>query len=148
MRHTAGMRERLTPPWWVFVVGAIFPVMLGVAYGAAFGFWLGAGVIIAGTALVSALLIRTSAIVTVTPSGDFIAGRATLPQWAIGAIEVVDTQTARERLRTDGSAYLVMRSWHSGSVLVVTVQDDHDPHSRWYVSTRYPEALTLALQAR
>jgi hypothetical protein len=144
--HTADMRERLTPPWWVFVIGAIVPAMIGVAYGAAFNPWLGMTVFIVGTALVATFLVRTSPVVTAAGTTGLTAGRAHLPMWAVGRCECLSLEEARERLRTDGSAYLVLRAWYSKRVLVVAVDDAEDPHRRWYLSLRDPQACALVLQ--
>lgn len=145
MGHTAGVRERLTPPWWVFLIGAIVPAMLGTAYGAAFGAWIGTVVFLVGVGLVITLLIRSAPVVAVTASGDLRAGRACLPRWAIASTECVDISDAHERLRSDPTAYLVLRPWYAKRVLMVTVGDPLDPHRHWYVSARAPEAFALAL---
>jgi hypothetical protein len=142
------MRERLVPPWWVFIVGGIVPVMIGVAYGAAFSVPLGTAVSLIGIGLVTVFLFRTSPVVRASEQGGLSVGRAHLPPWAVGPCHAVAIEDARTALRTDGSAYVVLRAWYSNKVLVVTVEDADDPHRRWYVSVREPETFILALRGR
>ena len=139
-------RERLSPPWWFWVVAAIWALTLALAYGYAINGAAGFAVGLAAFTLATLGLIRVSSTVVVDDHG-LTAGRAQLPWQAVGAIESLDAETAKSRRgpTADPRAYLMLRGWVSTAVMV-GVNDRLDPTPYWFVSTRSPDRLAAALQ--
>lgn len=139
--------ERLTPPWWGWLLAAFWASTLGIAYGYAISSVVGVVVFVGLFALAATGLLRMSALVEVTGAG-LRAGRATLPASAIGEVTVLDAAAAR-RVRgvdADSRAFVLLRGWVRGAV-TVQLNDPMDPTPYWFVSTRRAEALASALQA-
>ena len=139
--------ERLTPPWWGWLLAAFWASTLGIAYGYAISVVVGVVVFIGLFAVAALGLVRLSALVEVTGAG-LRAGRAALPASAIGAVTVLDAAAAR-RVRgvdADSRAFVLLRGWVRGAV-TVQVNDPLDPTPYWFVSTRQAEALASALRA-
>ena len=139
-------RERLIPPWWVWIVGALLGMPLAVAYGAAFGSesgWLVGGVYLA---ILCTTLMATAPVICVD---DHVvrAGRARLPLQFVGTISALDPERMSKAKGTNGdrTAYLVTRNWYSHSGVLIEVTDETDPHPYWLVTSRDPEALVAAL---
>lgn len=140
-------RERLSVPWWAWLVAASGPLMLGVAYGYAISTPVGWLVAAALAILLVTSLLRTAPVIEVTKEG-LRAGRAFLESPYLGEVTVLGTDEAR-RLRgvgADARAYTLVRGWLPGAVRL-DVDDDRDPTPYWYLSTRKPEALAKALVA-
>lgn len=141
-------RERLSAPWWMWLLGALFAGGVGVAYGFALGAPAG---LAAGTALAlgTGLLLAAS---TVTVSVDdcvLRAGRARLPVRFVGDVTALDAESsARARTRDfDPAAFVLLRTWTTPRSVRVTVDDPRDPHPFWLLSARDPEALAQAVLA-
>lgn len=118
---------------------------LGVAYGYAISVPWGVVTWLVTQAVVVWVLLRTAPVVRVDER-VFRAGRARLPREYVGQVHALDAATAR-RLRgvdSDATAYLCVRSWVPGAV-VVEVADPQDPHPYWLVSARRPDRLAAAL---
>lgn len=141
-------QERLTVPWWFWLVALFWALTLGVAYGYAISFLVGAGVAGAAFGLASLGLVRVATVVTVSAPG-LLVGDACLPWNAIGDVETLDPNAARKRRGTgaDSRAFVLLRGWVPTAV-AVTVDDPKDPTPYWYVSCRSPAALAAALRDR
>ncbi|HEU4542401.1 MAG TPA: DUF3093 domain-containing protein [Jiangellaceae bacterium] len=141
-------RERLWVPvrWWLLAL--LFAGAVWLAYQHAYGPRVSVPAGLLTFALAAGVLVGYGrAKVAVEPNG-LLAGRARLPLWAVGAVEVLDADTARRTRGPDADprAYLLLRSYVPGAVRVV-VNDPADPVPYWYVSTRQPEQLATALRS-
>jgi Protein of unknown function (DUF3093) len=129
----------------MWVASGLLTFTLGVAYGVPLGLrWGALAFAIAGAGL-AWLLIGAATRIQVG-RGGLAAGRALLPPAAIGAATPLDSGAA-EALRgpmADARAHLVLRGWVRTAVRV-EVADPADPTPYWYVSTRRPEELAVAL---
>lgn len=143
--HAASYRERLTTPWWFWVIAVFWALTLGVAYGHAVAGPVGVAVGCAAFALAGLGLARVSTVVAVTKEG-LTAGVAHLPVTAIGAVAALDAEAARQQRgpAADSRAFVLLRGWVPTAVRVA-VADRRDPTPYWYVSTRSPERLAEAL---
>jgi len=137
--------ERLWAPWWWWAISAALVASLAVAV----GYPLGpvAGIIAAAVAGggVAWLLVSSAAMVQVG-GGVLVAGRARLPLWAAGGVRPLDAaEAAALRGRdADPRAFLLLRPWVPRAVRV-DVDDPADPTPYWYVSTREPGRLAVAV---
>lgn len=141
--------ERIRAPWWAWLVIWAWAGMLGIAYGYAITPWIGVVLTIAVGALATVALVRSAPLVTVDQTGCH-AGRAFLEARYLGSAEALDREAARELrgVGADGRAYVLLRGW-VGTAVRLEVDDDRDPTPYWYLSTRHPNALAMALtQAR
>ena len=143
----AAFRERVHAPWPVWLLAVGLTASLGVAYGARLGTLAGVVTFVVAQGLVTWWLVATAPLVVVDDL-VFRAGRARLPLRHVGRIAPLDaaqSRDARGRL-ADPAAYLCLRSWTSGTVLV-EVEDPQDPHPYWLVSTRRGHDLAPVLAA-
>lgn len=139
--------ERLRPPALVWLLLAGFALLIGVAYGAAYGAVIGlvAG---AGLAALGASLLLLSSTPIRVDDAVVRAGRARLPLSAIAEAIPLDTEAMRHaRRHGDGRDYLVLRAWSSSRGVSIVLDDDRDPHPRWVVTSRRPQALAEAINA-
>lgn len=141
-------RERLWVPlrWWLLALPLAGAVWL--AYQHAYGARVSIPAALLTLAVAAGVLGGYGrAAVAVGPDG-LVAGRARLPLWAVGTIEVLDAEAARRARGPDADprAYLLLRSYIPGAVRV-TVDDPADPVPYWYISTRRPDRLAAALAA-
>ncbi|HLR96717.1 MAG TPA: DUF3093 domain-containing protein [Jiangellaceae bacterium] len=141
-------RERMWVPWywWVLVLGLLASVWLALqhAFGPAVALPATGGI---GALMAMALLRWGSAVVEVS-GGGLRAGRAQLPFWAMGKVEALSGQAAREargpQLRqTD---YRFLRGYIS-AVVRVEVIDPGDSTPTWVVSSRRPTELATAIES-
>ena len=141
-------RERLLVPmtWWLVPVMTTASVWLAVqhVYGPRVSVPVAAAVLLLTTA---GLVAYGRATVAVGPDG-FVAGRATLPLWAVGEITVLDAAGARAArgAEADQRAFFLIRGYVP-AMIRVEVDDPDDPVPYWLVSTRHPEELAAALSA-
>ena len=137
--------ERLWAPVWMWVAAALATLTMGVAYGVPLGLrWGALAFLLVGGGL-AWLLIGSATRIQVGRDG-LAAGRALLPPAAVGAATPLDAAAA-EALRgpkADARAYLALRGWIPTAVMV-EVADPADPAPYWYVSTRRPAELAVAL---
>jgi len=140
-------RERMTPPWPVWLVATALCASLSIAYGYRLGLLVGVITFIAIYATSVVLLWTTSPIVVVDDRG-VRAGRARLPLVHVGRIAPLDAQHTRDALgvRADVRSFRCTRGWISTSV-IIEVDDPADPHPTWVVSTRDGHAFASALAA-
>jgi hypothetical protein len=139
-------RERLFPPWWLWLVAELLVVSMGIALLVP----LGATGALALTALAGAGaalgLLRWTARIEVTDE-LLRAGRARIPLRLVAAAVPLDAAAARA-LRgpaIDPRAYHLLRGW-VGTAVRVDLADPDDPTPYWYLSTRHPERLAAAVE--
>jgi len=143
--ETEFFAERLAVPPAIWVVAIAMTASLGIAYGYYLGTAVGLLTFVISTLPVIAWFIMTVPVVRVD---DRVvrAGRARLPLDFAGDPVPLDAQAAREARgpRAHPAAYTLIRSWVPRGV-IVPVLDTSDPHPYWYISTRRPEALCIAI---
>ncbi len=140
-------RERLTPPWWAWLLAGFWALTLAIAYG--YAIVPAAGIAVGGAAFALAALgfARASTAVVVDDDG-LTAGAAHLPWGAVGTVTVLDAAAAKHRRGVGGDprAFLLLRGWISTAVTVGVV-DPGDPTPYWFVSTRAPLRLAETLES-
>lgn len=139
--------ERLWAPPWLWLVAAMWPLTLGIAYGYVLGLGVGLAVTLLLTVLVVAGLVKVSARIELTPTG-LLVGRAFLETEYFGPIAPLDTEQTRHAMGpgADARAFAATRGWVGESVQL-TVEDVRDPTPYWLVSTRRPKQLAAAVSA-
>jgi len=142
-------RERLSVPlsWWFGCVATaiVFSWIILVATTR-----IAAGVTFAIVLIASALIVARYGSVTLTRDDTGLrVGHAFLDQRHIGAAEALHRDDYRRRLGVDADAraYLVTRPYLDRGVLV-KVDDENDPVPYWLVSTRHPDDIAAAINAR
>jgi len=137
--------ERLWPGPVLLIMSVVVIAPVAIAYGAVFGAALGwtLGILIIGLAwawlLGSAPLIRVDERV-------LRAGRARLPREFIANPIALDGRgISHERAHGDVRTFMVLRPGTTRHAVLLDVTDPADPHPRWIVQTRRPQALIEAL---
>lgn len=100
--------------------------------------------------IASALVVARYGSLTITRDDTGLrVGGAFLDEIHIGAAEALHREEYRRRLGVDADAraYLVTRPYLDRGVLV-RVADDADPVPYWLVSTRHPDDIAAAINAR
>jgi hypothetical protein len=140
-------RERIHAPWWFWLLGALWALTLGVAYGAAAGTRIGLLVGLAAFALAGFGLMRAGLRIDVDDQ-QLGVGVAQIPIALLGDAVALDPEAARRRRGPDADsrAFVALRGWVRTAV-VVDVRDDRDPTPYWFISTRRPQQLAAALAA-
>jgi len=138
--------ERLSVPWWGWVLVAMVSLAGGIALGAPFGrgWGVGSGALIF---LVTTAITRRSTAIIQIRGGQLVAGRAHLDLRFIGRAEELDHEQARH-LRgpgADSRAWMLVRGWIPTAIRL-DITDPADPTPYWFVSTRQPQMLIAALQ--
>lgn len=139
-------RERLAPRPYVYVIVEALIAMISIAYGVPFGAMVGWIVFIGASILTVWALLATSPIIEVT-STHLRAGTATLERRHVTSVEALDAKgfhRARGR-DADPRRFSLMRSWHCGTGVIITLDDPADPHPAWILTTARPERLAAAL---
>lgn len=139
-------RERLTPRAFVFVIVEAFVAMVAVAYGAPFGARVGWIVFIGASILAIWALLASSPVIEVSAT-HLRAGSACIERSKITgalALDAAAFRLARGR-DVDARRYSLMRSWHSGTGALITLDDSDDPHPAWILTTARPAELAAAL---
>ena len=142
-----GYRERLRVPaaWWL--IGLFF----AVSFVTAVGFYISGLVsVIAGALTVVAVagFLRWYGSVELLVDERGVSAAGAMLEWAwLGAATARDADATRRRLgpEADHRAYLVIRGYIATSV-ELAVNDPHDPHPYWLVSTRHPRELVTAIE--
>lgn len=142
-----GYSERLLPPlsWWLItLLGAL---VLWPVVGIAIGFGWGLAVAAAVFAVIGAMLLAGSIMITVD-AGGLRVGRAWIEHRYLAGCRPLDPEQTRSRRgpAADARAYLVLRPYVRGAV-EVELADPADPVPYWLVSSRHPERLADALRA-
>lgn len=138
-------REQLSaPPSW-YLIGFLFGLACGIIL-LVFGPWPALAGLVGGTALaVWAVLAYGRTAIRLTDA-QLLAGPATLPLSALGAVVALDPERARA-LRTheaDPRAFMLLRGYVKTAVRVEVV-DPRDPHPYLYLSSRHPERLAATI---
>ncbi|MBM7787707.1 DUF3093 domain-containing protein [Tenggerimyces flavus] len=140
--------ERLWVPasWWI--VAVLLTGTLWLAFFAALPALVANVLGLVALALVAVGLLRFGALRVAVTDSSLLAGRATLPLWAVGSVVALSADQARalRGVASDASAFLVVRPYVPRAVRV-EVADPQDPTPYWYVATRHPERLAAALEA-
>jgi hypothetical protein len=139
--------ERLSPPVWLWLVGASLVLLLAFSFYAALGPAGGGPVLLVfGTGLIW-VLVRSAAVVRID-DGVLTAGRARIPVRLLGRVEALDADRARavRGPESDPAAYHVIRGWVPAGVRAV-VTDPQDPTPYWFVASRRPAELAAAIEA-
>jgi len=139
-------RERLTPRAYVYLVAEALILMVAIAYGAPFGARTG-WVIFTGLSILAVwAMFATSPVIEVSAT-HLRAGSAMIERELIASTEPCDLEAfrmARGR-NADPRRFSMLRSWHSGSGAIITLEDDRDPHPAWILTTARPHELAAAL---
>jgi hypothetical protein len=144
-------RERLRVPWWWWPLGVVPAAVFG--YEINLGFrglpgWLSFAVLSAVTVAVLLWLGRFQ--VWVTDDGDDVelwAGDAHVPLSAVARTAEVphSAKSAALGRQLDPAAYVLHRGWVGPMVLLV-LDDPHDPTPYWLVSCRRPGRVLAAFR--
>ncbi len=139
--------ERLWPPIWLWFVGWAFVLSLAASFYAALGPIGGLTVVAVAGGLLSWGLVSSAARVRVR-DGELTAGRALIPVQFLGPIEVLDADQARavRGVESDPAAYHLIRGWVAAGVRAKVI-DAADPTPYWFVASRDPVRLALAVAA-
>jgi hypothetical protein len=137
-------RERLTPRAFVFVIVEAFVAMVGIAYGAPFGARVGWIVFIGASILAIWALLASSPAIEVTAT-HLRAGAARIERSKIAGVTALDPAAFTLGRETDARRFSLMRSWRSGSGVLITIDDPDDPHPAWILTTARPADLAAAL---
>jgi Protein of unknown function (DUF3093) len=138
--------ERLTPPWWLWVIGEGLVAVLAFSFYVAVGPAPGAAVVVLFGGALAWVLVTSAAVVRV--EGDTLtAGRAHIPVSALGPVVVLDADLARavRGPESDPAAFHLIRGWVPAGVKAAVI-DAADPTPYWFVATRRPEALGAAIE--
>jgi hypothetical protein len=142
---TQRYRERLGPPWWLWLAAFIAAASLFIAYAAATTAAIGAVVGIVAF-IVQAALLQASATTISIEDGQLTAGSASIPvEWLAAPTALTRDEAAALRGRdADPRAWMVLRGWIPEAVRVdVTDPDDDTPY--WYLSSRHAVELSSAI---
>lgn len=137
-----GHHERLTVPWWGWLL------TLAVVTAFAAPFWLGTrwwlGIVLLLATVVGVWWLGRIRVAVV--NGELMVDDARLPVRFIADAVALDAARRRELLgpAADPLAFVVQRPWVGGMVQVV-LDDPADPTPYWLVSTRHPDRLASAL---
>ncbi len=139
--------ETLRPPIAAWIIALGLSALMGIAYGAAYGAPLGWAVGSA-FAVLGVLLFTLTSIRLRVDDRVVRAGRARLPHGAIAQAVPLDAPAmVAARRHGDPRDYLVLRTWSSRTGVAITLADVRDPHPRWVVTSRNPEAFSAAINA-
>jgi hypothetical protein len=143
----AAYRERLYPPFWLWLAALLAALSMGLAYAAPLGAAAGVAAGVATMLVLAALLLRSSVLVQVA-DGWFIAGRARIEARYLTRPRALDASEATELRGPSANplAWMLLRGWISTAV-VVDIDDPQDDTPYWFVSTRNPTGLASALRA-
>ena len=139
--------ERLTPPWWLWVIGEVLVAVLAFSFYVAVGAAPAAAVLVLFGGAFGWVLVTAAAVVRV--EGETLtAGRAHIPVSALGPVVVLDAELARavRGPESDPAAYHLIRGWVPAGVKAAVV-DPNDPTPYWFVATRRPAELAAAIEA-
>ena len=140
--------ERLIPRWPAWLFGGGLILMIAGAYGAALGAVVGwaLGLGLGVSALAATLLL--SPVIRVT-ADELRAGPAVIPRRLIRAAAPLDAEETRRARgpEADARAYVLLRSLHAGTAVLIDLADPDDPHPSWLVTSARPEALAQALSS-
>ena len=139
--------ETLAPPARYFAAAWVFALALGVSFFAALGPVAGLAALAVPGALATGLLARAGTEVRVQ-GGELVAGAAHIPVDALGPVEVLDADGARQVRgpESDPAGFHLIRAWLPTGVRAQVV-DPGDPTPYWFVASADPAALAGAIEA-
>lgn len=145
--NPSGYTERLTPPAGLWVGVWVGSLVLGLSFYAALGPAAGLVALLVPGLTLSALLVQTTATVTVA-GGELVAGRAHIPVSALGPARALSAEESRvvRGPGSDPAGYHLIRGWVPEGVRAEVV-DPGDPTPYWFVATRHPHDLAAAIEA-
>jgi hypothetical protein len=139
--------EKLWPGAWIWLVAAGL-ASAGILVFAPISMTAGITAAIVLFAVQAALLVLSTPALTVT-ARTLQVGRASIERGLTGPAEAFRGKdaTAERGTRLNGLAYLCIRGWID-PVVRIEINDPSDPTPYWLTSTRRPEELVAALNAR
>lgn len=139
--------EKLWPNFWMWLVSAGLS-SAGILVFAPISMGAGVTAAVVLFVIIAVLLILSTPSITVTGS-TLRVGRATIERRFLGAAEAFRGKeaTAERGTRLNGLAFLCIRGWID-PVVRIEITDPSDRTPYWLTSTRHPEELLAALQAR
>lgn len=142
----SGFDERLSVPWWWYLLAAFVAVLLGAEIHMGYPgirSWIGYVILI--PLFVGALFWLGRTRIRVA-DGRLQVGAAVVPLRHTGRVEIVHKAAKQEALgpELDPTAYLMHRGWIR-SLVRVELTDPDDPTPYWIFSVRHPEQLLTAL---
>jgi hypothetical protein len=139
--------ERLTPPVGIYVLAWALAGALGFSFLVALGPAAGAVALLVPGVAATVLLSRSTAVVEVG-DGHLRAGPARIPVDALGPVEALDAEQARQVRgpASDPAAFHLIRGWIPAGVRAAVV-DPEDPTPYWFVASRRPAQLAAAVEA-
>lgn len=138
--------ERLTAPVSLWAAVWVMSLVLGLLFYVALGPVPGLVALAVPGALVSAVLVRSAAVVRVE-DGHLTAGPARIPVEALGPVQALDAEQARHTRGpgSDPAGYHLIRGWVPAGVLAEVV-DPQDATPYWFVASRRPAELATAVE--
>jgi hypothetical protein len=139
--------EKLWPGAWIWLVAAGL-ASAGILVFAPISMTAGITAAVVLFAVETALLVLSTPSLTVT-ARTLQVGRASIERGLTGPAEAFRGKeaTAERGTRLNGLAYLCIRGWID-PVVRIEINDPSDPTPYWLTSTRRPEELVAALNAR
>jgi len=139
--------EKLWPGAWIWLVAAGL-ASAGILVFAPISMTAGITAAVVLFAVETALLVLSTPALTVT-ARKLQVGRASIERGLTGPAEAFRGKeaTAERGTRLNGLAYLCIRGWID-PVVRIEINDPSDPTPYWLTSTRRPEELVAALNAR
>jgi hypothetical protein len=139
--------EKLWPGAWIWLVAAGL-ASAGILVFAPISMTAGITAAVVLFAVETALLVLSTPALTVT-ARTLQVGRASIERGLTGPAEAFRGKeaTAERGTRLNGLAYLCIRGWID-PVVRIEINDPSDPTPYWLTSTRRPEELVAALNAR
>ena len=140
--------ERMRPPLWWWIIAAGLWATTAVAVGAYLGLgWAAAATVAVGVGS-GALVVQQNLTIRVDDRGLRV-GRNQLEWPWVASVVGLGTEATAEHLRSPEhhDDFLAVRPYVERAV-IVTLDDPADPHHRWIVSSRRPEALAVAIAIR
>nr|WP_246372312.1 DUF3093 domain-containing protein [Gordonia humi] len=141
--------ERLTAPWWWWLIGAVLTAVLGyeIRLAAYHQAWSWAAFPVLAILIGWGIWSMGRPKVAVDADGAVHANKAVLPREVIarGAAIAPSAKSAAMGRQLDPAAYVMHHAWIKSMVLLV-LDDPDDPTPYWLISTRHPEKVLAALQ--
>ncbi len=138
-------RERLSVPWWWWLLGLVIALTFVIAVWAFLGNTWGLAGLGVAVVLVSAAMVAWSRTTITVADGWLRAGGAQLEQRYIRSATALDQTQSQAALRQGTRDWLLVRPWLT-TMVAIELDDEADPHPRWLINTAHPRALAAALQ--
>jgi Protein of unknown function (DUF3093) len=140
-------RERLTTPWWWYVVALAVASLLAGEFrisGAHLTVWIPFGTLLPLAVVIVWWLGRSTLEVA---DGELRVRGAHLPLTYVSGAIALDGPTLRRVVGREGdpAAFVSIRPWIAPGVQV-WIDDEDDPTPYWVVSTRHPDRVVRAVR--